>query len=121
VEVDFYLLGLKRSIRDFLINNNIIKANIFVAKFFLNPKIMDFSNIKIEVIMEQRVFNISFIILIEKISKLIKSLLNGKALGLDSILNKVFKIFALVIIKDLIKIASYCFISRIILKSFKIL
>jgi len=55
------------------------------------------------------VFNISFNILIEEISKLIRSLLNKKALGLDGILNKVFKVVVLVIIKDLVKVASHCF------------
>jgi len=69
--------------------------------------------------MEQKVLNISSIILIEEISKLIKSLLNGKALGLDSILNKVFKVVALSIIKDLVKIASYCYANGVILKRLK--
>jgi len=69
--------------------------------------------------MEQRVFNISPIILIEEISKLIRSLLNGKALGLDSILNKVLKAVALVIIKDLAEVASYYFANGIIPKSLK--
>jgi len=65
------------------------------------------------------VLNISPIILIEEISKLIRSLLNKKALGLDSILNKVLKVAVLVIAKDLTKITSYYFTSRIILKSLK--
>jgi len=69
--VDFYLLDFKRFTKDFLINNNIIKINIFIAKFPPKIKIIDFSNI--EIIMEQRVFNISPIILIEEINKLIKS------------------------------------------------
>jgi len=69
--------------------------------------------------MEQKVLNIGFIILIQKISKLIKSLLNRKVLRLNSILNKVFKVVILVIVKDLTKIVSYCFASRIILKYFK--
>jgi len=63
--------------------------------------------------------NISPTILIEEIGKLIRSLLNKKALGLDSILNKVLKVVALVIIKDLAEVASYCFTSGIILKSLK--
>ena len=63
--------------------------------------------------------NISPTILIEEISKLIRSLLNRKALGLDSILNKVFKVAAPVIAKDLVEVASYCFASGIILKSLK--
>jgi len=65
------------------------------------------------------VLNISLTILIEEISKLIRSLLNRKALGLDSILNEVLKVAALVIVKDLAKITSYCFASGIILKSLK--
>ena len=69
--------------------------------------------------MEQRALNISPTILIEEISKLIRSLLNGKALGLDGILNKVLKIVALVIIKDLAEVASYYFTNGIILKSLK--
>jgi len=69
--------------------------------------------------MEQRAFNISSIILKEKISKLIKSLLNNKVLGLNGILNKFFKIVALVIIKDLVKTASYYFANKIIPKSLK--
>ena len=55
----------------------------------------------------------------EEISKLIRSLLNRKALGLDSILNKGFKVVALVIIKDLAEVASRCFASGIILKRLK--
>jgi len=65
------------------------------------------------------VLNISPTILIEEIGKLIRSLLNRKALGLDSILNKVLKVVTLVIIKDLAEVASYCFTSGIILKSLK--
>jgi len=48
--VDFYLLNLKKFIKDFLINNNIIKIGIFTAKFFPKIKIVDFNNI--ETIME---------------------------------------------------------------------
>jgi len=69
--------------------------------------------------MEQRAFNISPIILIEEISKLIRSLLNKKALGLNSILNKVLKAVALVIIKNLVEAASYYFTNGIILESLK--
>jgi len=63
--------------------------------------------------------DISPSILIEEISKLIRNLLNGKVLGLDSILNKVFKVVALIIIKDLVEVASRCFASGIILKRLK--
>ena len=120
MKVDFYLLDFKKSIKDLLINNNTIKADIFIAKFFPKTKTIDFSNIKIEVIIiEQRALNISFIILIEKISKLIKSLLNRKVLKLNGILNKKFKVVILVIVKDLTKIISYYFINEIILKSLK--
>jgi len=113
--VDPYLLDLKRFIKGLLINNNTIKINIFMAKFFPKTKIVDFSNIK--TIIEQRVLDISLIILIKEISKLIRSLLNVKALGPNSILNKVFKVAVLVIVKDLAKITSYYFASGIILKS----
>jgi len=114
--VDLYLLDLK-FFKNPLTDNNTIKVNIFITKFFPKTGIVDFSNI--ETTMEQRVFNISSIILVEKINKLIKSLLNKKALGLNSILNKVFKVVALVIIKDLIEIISYYFASRTIIKSRK--
>ena len=63
--------------------------------------------------------NISPTILIKEISKLIRSLLNRKALGLDSIPNEVLKVVALIIIKDLAEVASYYFTSGIILKSLK--
>jgi len=115
--VDLYLLDLRRSTKDPLIDNNIIKADILVAKFFPKTGIVDFSNI--EIIREQNVFNISPIISTEEISKLIRSFLNGKALGLDGILNKVLKVAVLVIVKDLAKAASYCFASGIIPKSLK--
>jgi len=69
--------------------------------------------------MEQKALNISPIILIEEINKLIRSLLNSKVLGLDGILNKVLKIAALVIAKNLVKVASCCFTNRTILKSLK--
>jgi len=65
------------------------------------------------------VLNISPTILIEEIGKLIISLLNKKALGLDGIPNKVLKVVALVIVKDLVEVASYCFASGIIPKSLK--
>jgi len=73
----------------------------------------------IEAIKDQMALNISPNILIKEISKLIKSLLNGKVLRLDSILNKVFKAVALIIIKDLVEIASYCLANRTILKRLK--
>jgi len=119
VKADLYLLDFKRSIKDPLINNNVIKVDIFIAKFFLKTKIVNFNNIKIKVIIEQRVFNINPIILKEEIKKLIRSFLNSKVLRLNSILNKVFKVVILVIIKDLVKIISYYFVNKIILKSFK--
>jgi len=118
VKADPYLLDFRRFIKKPLIDNNIIKINVFVAKFFPKIKIVNFSNI--ETIIKQRVFNISFIILVEEINKLIRSLLNGKVLKLDSILNKIFKVVVLIIIKDLIKTANYYFISGIIPKSLKI-
>jgi len=65
------------------------------------------------------VLNISPTISIEEISKFIRSLLNRKALGLDSIPNKVLKVAVLVIVKDLTEAASYYFASGIILKSLK--
>jgi len=64
-------------------------------------------------------FNISPTISTKEISKLIRSFLNKKVLGLDSILNKVLKVATLVIVKDLAEVTSYYFASRIILKSFK--
>ena len=79
----------------------------------------DLSNIKTKATMEQRVFNISPIILKKEINKLIKSLLNGKALRPNNILNKVFKVIALIITKDLTKTASYYFTNGTILKSLK--
>jgi len=94
-------------------------VDILTAKFFPKTRIVDLSNIKIKVIMEQRALNISLIITTEEINKLIRSLLNNKALGLDSILNKVFKIATLVIAKDLAKIASYYFTNGIIPESLK--
>ena len=69
--------------------------------------------------MEQKIFNISPIILIKEINKLIKSLPNKKALKLNNMLNKVFKVVALVIKKDLVKIASYYFVNKIILRNLK--
>ena len=64
---------------------------------------MDFSDIKIKTTIKQRVLNISPIILKEEINRLIKSLLNKKALRLDSIPNEILKVIALVIAKDLAK------------------
>jgi len=69
--------------------------------------------------MEQRALNISPTISIEEISKLIRSLLNGKALGLDGIPNEVLKTVALVIIKDLAEAASHCFANGTIPESLK--
>jgi len=48
--MDPYLLDLKRSIKDPLIGGNTIKANIFIVKFFPKTRIIDFSDIAIEVI-----------------------------------------------------------------------
>jgi len=72
-----------------------------------------------EIIRKQNVLNISPTISTEEIGKLIISLLNKKALGLDSIPNKVLKVVAPIIIKDLVEVASYCFASGIILESLK--
>jgi len=72
-----------------------------------------------ETIKKQNVLNISPTILIKEISKLIRSLLNKKVLRLNSILNKVLKVAALVIVKDLAEVTSYYFASGIILKSLK--
>jgi len=72
-----------------------------------------------ETIREQDVLNISPTISTEEIGKLIRSLLNGKALGPDGILNEVLKVVAPVITKDLAKAASYCFASGIIPESLK--
>ena len=69
--------------------------------------------------MEQKVFNISLIILIKKNNRLIKSLPNRKALRPNNIPNEVFKIVVLIITKDLAKAANYCFINKTILKSLK--
>jgi len=44
--VDPYLLDLRRFTKDPLIDNNITKANIFIAKFFPKTKTVDFSNIE---------------------------------------------------------------------------
>ena len=117
--MDLQLLDFRRSIKNPLTDNNIIKIDIFVIKFFFKTGIVDFSDIKTEATMEQKVFNISPIILKNKINKLIKSLLNKKALKLNSILNKIFKIIALVIAEDLAKATNYYFTNKIILKSLK--
>ena len=82
VKVNPYLLDLKRSIKDFLIDNNTIKAEILAASFFPKTKIANLNNLNTEAIVEQKVFNISPIISVKEINKLIKSLPNGKALGL---------------------------------------
>jgi len=50
--VDFYLLDLKKFIRDSLIDNNVIKVNIFIVKFFPKIGIVYFNNIVIEVIIK---------------------------------------------------------------------
>ena len=55
----------------------------------------------------------------KKLVSLLGVFLNRKALGLGGIPNKVLKVVALVIIKDLAKAASYYFASGIILKSLK--
>jgi len=52
VKVDPYLLDLRRFTKDPLIDNNIIKVDIFAAKFFPKTRTVDFSNIKIEAITE---------------------------------------------------------------------
>ena len=48
VKANPHLLNLRRFIKDSLIDNNIIKADIFAAKFFPKTRTVDFSNIKIE-------------------------------------------------------------------------
>ncbi len=88
--MDFYLPDFRKSIEDPLTDNNTIKMDIFVIKFFPETGVMDFNDIEIKATMKQRVFNISLIILIKEINRLIKSLLNGKALGPNSIPNKSF-------------------------------
>jgi len=48
--MDLYLLDLRRSIKDPLIGDNTIKANILIVKFFPKTGIIDLSNIAIEAI-----------------------------------------------------------------------
>ena len=48
--MDPYLLDLRRFTGDPLIGNNIIKADILIAKFFPKTRIADLSNIAIEAI-----------------------------------------------------------------------
>jgi len=48
--MDPYLLDLKKSIKDPLIGDNIIKADIFIAKFFPKTGIVNFNNIAIEAV-----------------------------------------------------------------------
>ena len=45
--MDPYLLDLRRFTKNPLIDNNIIKANILIAKFFPKTRIADLSNIEI--------------------------------------------------------------------------
>jgi len=92
-------------------------ASCLAAKFFPKTRTADLSDI--ETIKEQNVLNISPTISTEEISKLIRSLPNGKALGPDGIPNEVLKVAAPVIAKDLAKAASHCFASGIILESLK--
>ena len=47
--MDPYLLDLRRSIKDPLTDNNIIKADIFIAKFFPKTGMVDLSDIEIKV------------------------------------------------------------------------
>jgi len=72
-----------------------------------------------ETIKEQNVLNISPTISTEEISKLIRSLPNGKAPGPDGIPNEVLKVAAPVIAKDLAEAASHYFASGIIPESLK--
>jgi hypothetical protein len=51
-KADPHLLGLRRSIKDPLINNNTIKAKILVASFFPKTGAADLNNINIEAITE---------------------------------------------------------------------
>ena len=46
MKVDPHLLDLRRSIKNFLTDNNTIKIDIFIVKFFPKIKIVDFSNIE---------------------------------------------------------------------------
>jgi len=48
--MDPHLLDFRRFIKDPLIGKNIIKADIFIAKFFLKTGIINFNNMAIEVI-----------------------------------------------------------------------
>ena len=95
------------------------KADILAASFFPKTRVADLNDINTEATIEQRALNISPIILIEEISKLIKGLLNRKALGPDSIPNEVLKVVTLVIKKDLVEVTSHYFINGIALESLK--
>ena len=52
MKVDFYLLDLRRSIEDPLIDNNIIKTKILIVSFFPKTRVVDFSDINIEAIVK---------------------------------------------------------------------
>ena len=50
--MDLYLLDLRRFIKDFLTDNNTIKADILAAKFFFKTKIADFRDINTKAIIK---------------------------------------------------------------------
>ena len=52
MKADLYLLDLRRSIKDPLIDNNSAKANILAASFFPKTGVVDLSDINTEVIIE---------------------------------------------------------------------
>jgi hypothetical protein len=55
----------------------------------------------------------------QQLKSVIYKLLNRKALGLDKILNKVLKLVALIIAKDLAYVISNCFANKSLLLRYK--
>jgi len=117
-QTSFHILLLHRSDQKDTHDDNSIKTQILVRKFFSEERQANLSNINNEMFVNH-MFDISSIISAEQIEQTIHKLLNDKASESDNISNEVLKMVILLIKKNLTQAISKCFIKSVTPRSFQ--
>jgi len=115
--MSFHILFLYRSDQKDTHDDNLIKTQILMRKFFSEEKQTNLNNINNEM-SANHMLNISSIISAEQIEQTIHRLLNGKVSESDNISNEVLKMMISLIKKNLTQVISKCFIKNATSRSF---
>jgi len=115
--MSFYILFLHRSDQKDTYDDNSIKIQIQMKKFFSEEKQVNLSNIDNEM-SANYMFDILSIISAEQIEQTIYRLLNDKVFESDNISNEVLKIMISLIKKNLTQTISKSFIKKMTSRSF---